>query len=1158
MNIFLKYIAAKPHRLYIYIFVIFFLCLSFSNLIFAQQTEQKENQVITGPMDQLPTLEELDTKIKQLKDAQEKQQDPEQIKQLNVLIGIYEQARVQLNNTNKNQTLIDEFRNLRISAPERLITIKEQIQGIPSEVKTQEPYEDWSLTQVEQQYTQMQVALEKAKKDMSERENDAKRRTERRTEISKETAQANEQLQEIKRQLNAKPEEQAAPELLQARRTLLLLTEKAWQKKFESNTEEILSYDVRGDLLAARRDLAARQVAYYEALVKQWQGILDQKRKQEADRAAEQARQARRIAAQAHPAIRELADENAQLAELRTGPKGLVARIAQQAQYLKQIQNQAKNLEDDFNSIKNKIDAAGLTNVVGVILLNKRNELPDIRIHKRAFKERQSETASARYEWLKYGEQLAKLDMEKTAKELLLKIEEPIDSFQRQDIEDEIRKLLNNKRQFLEALIGDYDDYLVNLAELDFNERKLVAVAADYYDYIDENILWIKSSTPVSLTTLNQSKEALFWLLNPQNWRLLIRQYGRDIKTKPSLYMLFVLIFGFLLTYRRRLRKQISDISTLVQGRYSDKISHTIKTFLLSLLLAAPVPLLLFFLGWHLALTFQESEFVIAAAAGLRVTGVVYVVLELLRIIFLPKGLADAHFGMPKPSCKYFRKSLIWFMMCVLPLVFVVEVFAQQSEIAFIESLSRLVLIAALIILSVFLALVIRPSGPFMNNIILARRGGWLDRLRIFWYFLSVGSPLALALLAVMGYQYAARHLTGCLEASMFLILAVLLITAMLGRILHVIQARLIYRKSILSLAARQEQGKPNSTSNDNLIAAEASSSPEEELQRLDLQAKRLINTFAVFISIIGFWYIWSDVFPALGILKRIALWETTISDQIISITLANLILALLIILITFVAARNILGLLEMAVLERLPLDQGARFAIITLTRYVIVVVGIVMAFGQIGIGWSKVQWLVAALSVGLGFGLQEIFANFVSGLLILFDQPIRVGDIVTVDNVTGKVTKISIRATTVRDWDRKEYLVPNKDFITGRLLNWTLSDKVNRIVIKVGIAYGSNVELALKTLLRVAKENSLILDDPEPLVTFEGFGESSLDLTLRCFLPNLDDRLTTISELHTAIDREFRRAGIEIAFPQRDIHVRSVKFPIPIDTKLEDVKEIS
>ena len=179
----------------------------------------------------------------------------------------------------------------------------------------------------------------------------------------------------------------------------------------------------------------------------------------------------------------------------------------------------------------------------------------------------------------------------------------------------------------------------------------------------------------------------------------------------------------------------------------------------------------------------------------------------------------------------------------------------------------------------------------------------------------------------------------------------------------------------------------------------------------------------------------------------------------------------------------------------------------------------------------------MAALSVGIGFGLQEIVANFISGLIILFERPIRVGDLVTVADVDGAVTKIRIRATTITNWDRKEYIVPNKEFITGRIMNWTLSNPINRVVISVGIAYGSDTQKARELLLKVAREHPIVLEDPAPIAAFEGFGDNALNFVLRCYFPNFDNWVNNKTEIYMAIDKAFREAGITIAFPQRDIH---------------------
>jgi len=568
--------------------------------------------------------------------------------------------------------------------------------------------------------------------------------------------------------------------------------------------------------------------------------------------------------------------------------------------------------------------------------------------------------------------------------------------------------------------------------------------------------------------------------------------------------------------------------------------------------------MVLLFFGWRLGLgnkgvelaKMAEAGFAEAAAAGFRNVALLYLVLAFLRQITLGKGLALEHFHLPADATIFIKRHMSWFMACIVPLVFVTVAIERQAVDAWKVSLGRLALIAALVILSAFFAAVTRPTGLLMKSFWQEKQGGWFERLRYVWYSFFVFLPLALAFFAFLGYYYAAQQLAKCLQTTILWAFGLSIIYGLTIRWLTVTQNRLALKRERERLVALTEQERRAGEMGDVQQTQDHSPTPPEGLYEIGQQVRRFVRTLLVLTLLVGLWMIWEDVLPALGILNRVALWKTTIDDSTVSITLANLAAALIIVFLTIVAGRNIPAFLELVVLQRLPLTQGVRFAIVTLVRYVIVVIGVVMAFGKISIGWSQVRWLVAAITVGLGFGLQEIFANFVSGLIILFEQPMRVDDIVTVGDVSGKVTRIQIRATTIRKWDRKELVVPNKEFITGHLINWTLSDTVIRMEFPVGIAYGSDTALAKKTLLEVADQNEKVLKDPEPFVIFRTFGNSSLEFDLRLYISSMDNYLEIWSEINFAIDDAFRKARIEIAFPQRDLHLRSVKAAIPIEIK--------
>ena len=321
--------------------------------------------------------------------------------------------------------------------------------------------------------------------------------------------------------------------------------------------------------------------------------------------------------------------------------------------------------------------------------------------------------------------------------------------------------------------------------------------------------------------------------------------------------------------------------------------------------------------------------------------------------------------------------------------------------------------------------------------------------------------------------------------------------------------------------------------------------------------SRELLGIVTTLLALAGLYAIWSAVFPALTILDDITLWYRSATadgeDRRLPITLADLGLAVIYVISTVTLARRLPAVLDMILLERFHLSSGNRYTVTTLTTYGIVAGGTLLTLYTLGAQWSQVQWLAAALSVGIGFGLQEIVANFISGLIILFERPVRVGDMITVGNTDGVVTKIRIRATTIRNADNQERLVPNKEFITGRLLNWSLSDPVTRVKISVGVAYGTDIDRAHTLMREAADEQAHVLADPGPSVSFDAFGDNSLTLTLRAFVDDLDHRGTTVTDLHKAINRKFEQAGIAMAFPQRDLHFDANS---PLRVTIEDARQ--
>ncbi len=258
-------------------------------------------------------------------------------------------------------------------------------------------------------------------------------------------------------------------------------------------------------------------------------------------------------------------------------------------------------------------------------------------------------------------------------------------------------------------------------------------------------------------------------------------------------------------------------------------------------------------------------------------------------------------------------------------------------------------------------------------------------------------------------------------------------------------------------------------------------------------------------------------------------------------VTLWTLVYLLILVVLLFYVAGWIRYWLSERILTNTGLDLGARHAVGTITRYIVLIIGFVVIMQTAGINLTTLNVLAGAVGIGVGFGLQNIVGNFISGLVIMFERPIKVGDRIEVGDVSGDVMEIGARSTKVLTNDDITVIVPNSKFITENVVNWKYNDDKLRFKIPVGVAYGSDARLVEKVLLEVAKENVDVLSQPEPGVRFLGFGDSSLSFELRCWSRTLVTKPNKlISALNFAIYDKFAEHKIQIPFPQRDLHIRS------------------
>ncbi len=286
----------------------------------------------------------------------------------------------------------------------------------------------------------------------------------------------------------------------------------------------------------------------------------------------------------------------------------------------------------------------------------------------------------------------------------------------------------------------------------------------------------------------------------------------------------------------------------------------------------------------------------------------------------------------------------------------------------------------------------------------------------------------------------------------------------------------------------------------------------------------------------------WEEIFGYIQDFLNFQLF--TVSEA--PITVASVLVFLLFITLSILSGIWIRRALNRRILKRFKIDAGTSYTLSRVTQYLIISVGVLISFNFVGINLSSLTVIFGLLSVGIGFGLQNVTSNFISGLIILFERPISVGDRVVVSNIEGDITEINIRSTMVRTVNNISIIVPNSEFVSKDVINYSHGDPTYRLDVNVGVAYGSDLDNVLEALKEVANQNSSVMQKPEPEVHLIEFGDSSWNMQLRAWIPDVKHYPRIRNELNQAIVRTFRKYDIEIPFPQRDLHVRSsVKLPV-------------
>ena len=306
--------------------------------------------------------------------------------------------------------------------------------------------------------------------------------------------------------------------------------------------------------------------------------------------------------------------------------------------------------------------------------------------------------------------------------------------------------------------------------------------------------------------------------------------------------------------------------------------------------------------------------------------------------------------------------------------------------------------------------------------------------------------------------------------------------------------------------------------------------------------AERLVTVLQVLLIVAGVLVlldVWELAPSPIETWSEVVEWGFTIAG--LRITVGRILFAALLVYLAATASWLARTVVTTEIARSRGFERGVAESINSLLHYAVITLGVLLALGALGVELQSFAIVAGALGVGIGFGLQNVVNNFVSGLILLFERPVRVGDTVQIGGEWGIIKKIGLRSTIVVTFTQAEMIVPNGDLVSEKVTNWTLSSATTRVEIPVGVAYGSDVQRVLEILLEAARVHPAVVPEPAPMALFTGFGESSLDFEMRIWIGDIDKRLIAKSAVLAEIDRRFREAGIEIPFPQRDLHLRSV-----------------
>ena len=833
----------------------------------------------------------------------------------------------------------------------------------------------------------------------------------------------------------------------------------------------------------------------------------------------------------AYPAVQSLAESNASLAQTLIK---LTERLASLTQERETITQQTAAMKEEMDSLVHQLEQFGFGPIMGNLLLEKRATLPNANRLKRQSQDNRALLETLQSVEVKLRQERQSMrDPQALTQQLLASLDTQAQPSMRADVE----KLVETRQTIFTSIEDIKSPILQAIAGIEYALEAQQSVVKAYSAFIAQNLLWLPNERPVWSQPLTAHWSGVLTSIRALNIDSLLHAQYAALQSHAPQVILLVGLLALLLGSRRRLHMNLQSIVDASNQPSFQVWRNALRSLLLALLLALPIPILVFSLGALLSTSNQALHGIVAT--NLMSAAWVWLNANLFLVLIRPGGLAEKMFGWSPRAMASLRSAFYLFLYIAIPLDVVASVNLELANVLRDDAGGgQILLMVLLAVLAFILARLLRPNGAFIKHWRSAHPTHGLSRHSTLVFVLVLAIPLFFALMTADGYTYSAGVLTQTFSSSLWVMLALILVNGFAKMSLQ----RAYQRIALMRRQRERQDAALSAADHEQDAPAGVEETHGLDIGQIATQSRKLLGFSLTLVFIFALYFVWAPVLPALSLLDSINLWSVSqvVNGNTISsaVSLGDALLTFVLLFALWVAARNLPGLMEIMLEQWTTHEAGTRYAITTIVRYIIISAGIVILLGGLGVQWSQLQWLVAALGVGLGFGLQEIFANFVSGIIILLERPVRVGDLVTIGSQTGTIRRIHMRATVLEDFDRKEIVVPNKMLITQEVTNWTLSDTTTRIVVDIGVAYGCDTRQVEVLLLQAAHNVPRLQTEPAPLVWFMGFGDSALNFRVRAFVGDADVKQSVTSELNFAIEKILRENDISIPFPQRDVHI--------------------